>query len=96
MGSNEKLYTTLMCTLEAGIFFEIFLSGNAMGRACYYLLFSIPLLFSQIKSNYNILYNKVSSYIMFVAFMSIYFIATQILNTYTLENINNYQNYFWG
>lgn len=96
MESNEKLYTILMCTLEAGIFFEIFLSGNAMGRACYYLLFSIPLLFSQIKSNYNILYSKVSSYIMFVAFMSIYFIATQILNTYTLENINNYQNYFLG
>lgn len=96
MGDNCKLYTILMCTLEAGIFFEIFLSENSLGRACYYLLFSIPILFSQVKSNKSILYGKISSYIAFFAFMAMYFVSTQVLNAYTLENIINYQNYFVG
>lgn len=92
LNNNYVNYYMLMYSLILGTYFQIFFSATAVGRVSYYLLFSIPLLFGEIKSNETFFYNKYISFISFTVIEMVYFIVTQMTDPYLLSLINNYEN----
>lgn len=92
MGGNEPLYYMLIISLSCGIYFQILFSANSIGRVTYYFLFAIPIMMGMIKQNRWLIYNRVSSYIMYEVVAIIYFFNTQLMDTYTQSIAIYYEN----